>query len=389
LPHNTARHDLEDQGDRHADEGRGHVGSEVIEDTEASAGPDETPPGRSEPGHAAEEPGAGDNHEAALPVQGESERALTAAEFTAERMLRRHSAPPTRGLPLLLYRMTRGLVRLGPTPAELRERELIARAKTPVTGSRRIVVISRKGGVGKTTTALMLGHTFATYRGDRVLALDGNPDAGSLGQRVRSETTATISDLLRDSKLIDRYADIRAYTSQSSTRMEVVASDDDPRITEPLGPTEYKQLVNLLERHYNLIVLDTGTGILGGATRGFIDLADQLILVTQPNLDGSRVGSLTLDWLEEHGYGHLVKGAVTVINGVRRRGLVELDRIDEHFRRRCREVTHIPWDGVLQAGAETALAELRPATQRAYLDLAAAVADGFGPRWWMSPAAQT
>jgi putative peptide zinc metalloprotease protein len=234
----------------------------------------------------------------------------------------------------------------------------------------------------------MLGHTFATYRGDRVLALDGNPDAGSLGQRVRSETTATISDLLRDRELIDRYADIRAYTSQSSTRMEVVASDDDPRITEPLGPVEYKQVVNLLERHYNLILLDTGTGILGGATRGFIDLADQLILVTQPNLDGSRVASLTFDWLDEHGYGHLVKGAVTVINGVRRGGLVELDRIDEHFRRRCREVTHIPWDTVLQAGAETALAELRPATRRAYLDLAAAVADGFGPRWWMSPAAQ-
>jgi putative peptide zinc metalloprotease protein len=388
LPHNTARNDVEDQRDRRADESRGPVSREGIEETDASAGPDETPSQRSEPGPATEKAESGENHDAGLPVQEERERALTAAEFTAERMLRRHTAPPSGGVPLLLYRLTRGFVRLGPTPAELRERELIARAKTPVTGARRIVVISRKGGVGKTTTALMLGHTFATYRGDRVLALDGNPDAGSLGQRVRSETTATISDLLRDRDLIDRYADIRAYTSQSSTRMEVVASDDDPRITEPLGPADYKLVVNLLERHYNLILLDTGTGVLGGATRGFIDLADQLILVTQPNLDGSRVASLTLDWLEEHGYGHLVKGAVTVINGVRRGGLVELDRIEEHFQRRCREVTHIPWDAVLQAGAETALAELRPATQRAYLDLAAVVADGFGPRWWMSPATQ-
>jgi putative peptide zinc metalloprotease protein len=171
--------------------------------------------------------------------------------------------------------------------------------------------------------------------------------------------------------------------------MEIVASDDNPRISEPLGPAEYTPIVNLLEKHYNLILLDTGTGILNDATRGFIDLADQIVLVTQPNLDGSRVGSLTLDWLDEHGYGDLVKGSVTVINGVRKRGLVELDRIDDHFRRRCREVVHVPWDGLLQAGAETALSELRPATQRAYLDLAAAVADGFGPRWWMSPQAQT
>src|SRR5918992_3105102 len=319
------------------------------------------------------------------PTQSDEDQPLTAAEFTAERMLRARSRPPTKGLPRAVYRMSGGLVNLGPSRSELRENELIARVKAPVSGSRRIVVISRKGGVGKTTTALMLGHTFATYRGDRVLALDGNPDAGSLGQRVRSETTATISDLLRDRDLIDRYADIRAYTSQSSTRMEIVASDDNPRISEPLGSADYKRILDLLERHYNLILLDTGTGILSGATRGFIDLADQIVLVTQPSLDGSRVGSLTLDWLQEHGYGHLVKGAVTVINGVRRRGLVELDRIDEHFRRRCREVVHIPWDSLLQAGAETALSELRPATQRAYLDLAAAVADGFGPRWWMSP----
>jgi hypothetical protein len=41
------------------------------------------------------------------------------------------------------------------------ERELMARAKTPVPGCRSIAVISRKGGVGKTTTMLMLGHTFS------------------------------------------------------------------------------------------------------------------------------------------------------------------------------------------------------------------------------------
>jgi putative peptide zinc metalloprotease protein len=372
-----------------AREGGGNA-SEVIEGPDAPDATDERADGDPSGEHpAGETPHADGDFDAPFAAPQERERALSAAEFTAERMLRRHLAPPSRGLSLVLYRLTRGLVHLDPSPTVLRERELIARAKTPVTGSRRIVVISRKGGVGKTTTALMLGHTFAIYRGDRVLALDGNPDAGSLGQRVRSETTATISDLLRDRDLIERYADIRAYTSQSSTRMEIVASDDDPRISEPLGSADYKQILDLLEKHYNLILLDTGTGILSGATRGFIELADQIVLVTQPSLDGSRVGSLTLDWLQEHGYGHLVKGAVTVINGVRRRGLVELDRIDEHFRRRCREVVHIPWDGLLQAGAETALSELRPATQRAYLDLAAAVADGFGPRWWMSPPPQT
>lgn len=102
--------------------------------------------------------------------------------------------------------------------AELRERELTARVKAPVSGCRRIAVVSRKGGVGKTTTTLMLGHTFASLRGDRVIALDGNPDAGSLGYRVRRETTNTIMSMLAHRDQIQRYADIRAYTNQAPTR---------------------------------------------------------------------------------------------------------------------------------------------------------------------------
>ena len=125
-------------------------------------------------------------------------------------------------------------------------------------GCRSIAVISRKGGVGKTTTTLMLGHTFASLRGDRVVALDGNPDAGSLGYRVRRETAATVTNLLADEQEIIRYADIRSYTNQAPTRLEVVASDDDPRITTALGEEDYRRAIALLERHYNLILLDTG-----------------------------------------------------------------------------------------------------------------------------------
>jgi len=81
--------------------------------------------------------------------------------------------------------------------------------KTPVADCRRVAIISRKGGIGKTTTTLMLGHTFATHRGDRVIALDTNPDAGSLGYRVKRQTTATVADLLEKATEIARHADIK------------------------------------------------------------------------------------------------------------------------------------------------------------------------------------
>jgi putative peptide zinc metalloprotease protein len=309
------------------------------------------------------------------PASGRS--TATAADFTPDRYLRGQSPPPRDGWRRFIYWLSGGRINFGPSPAEVAERQLMARAKAPVAGCRSIAVISRKGGVGKTTTTLMLGHTFASLRGDRVVALDGNPDAGSLGYRVKRETAATVTNLLADEQEIVRYADIRTYTNQAPTRLEVVASDDDPRITTALGEEEYRRAIALLERHYNLILLDTGTGVLESATKGILQLAEQIVVVMSPSLDSARAASSTLDWLNENGHAELVRNAIAVVNAVREEGLVEVDKIKDHFQGRCRAVVEVPWDPHLSAGAETQIDRLRPVTRRAYLEVAAAVADGF------------
>jgi putative peptide zinc metalloprotease protein len=338
--------------------------------------PDPDRPGRGQPRpEASHDLVAGRLAGVTSPASGRS--TATAADFTAERYLRGQAAPPRDGWRRFVYWLTGGRVNFGPSPAEVAERQLIARAKAPVAGCRSIAVISRKGGVGKTTTTLMLGHTFASLRGDRVVALDGNPDAGSLGYRVRRETAATVTNLLADEQDIIRYADIRSYTNQAPTRLEVVASDDDPRITTALGEEDYRRAIALLERHYNLILLDTGTGVLESATKGILQLAEQIVVVMSPSLDSARAASSTLDWLNENGHAELVRNAIAVVNAVREEGLVEVDKIEEHFQGRCRAVVQVPWDPHLSAGAETQVDRLRPVTRRAYLEVAAAVADGF------------
>ncbi len=305
------------------------------------------------------------------------EAPLDASAFTQEMMLRPKSRVPTSGWRRLVYQLSGGRVDPGPCPGEVEREALIARVKNPVRGSRRIAVISRKGGVGKTTTTLMLGHTFAHWRGDRVVALDGNPDAGSLGYRVRRETEATITDMLHDASRITRYADMRGYTSQAPSRLEVIASDDDDAITQAMGEDELVEAVRLMEHHYNLIMLDTGTGILDSATQGILRMADQIVIVTVPSLDGARAASLTLDWLEHNGYAWLVEGAVAALNQSREGTLVDVDRVLEHFAKRCRATVVMPWDPHLQAGAESDLNALNEDTRTSYLELAAAVADGF------------
>lgn len=303
---------------------------------------------------------------------------LTADEFTTERMIQPARDLPASGWRRVIFSLSRGYVAPGPGPDELRERELIAGAKTPVAGCRKIAFISRKGGVGKTSTCLLVGHTFALHRGDRVIAVDGNPDAGTLGHRVRRETTANLTSLLTDAMGIERYADIRAYTSQGPSRLEVVASDDDPRITRAIGRSEFDRVISLLERHYNLVCLDTGTGVLDSATRGILAAADQIVVVSATSLDGARTASATLDWLDTNGYERLVQDSVAVLNAVgRSSGVVDVDRIEDHFASRCRACVRIPWDPHLEAGAEASVDELQPTTRLAYLELAAAIGSGF------------
>jgi len=305
-------------------------------------------------------------------------RRRSAGDFSSERMLRRTSRGPASGWRRAVFRLSGGLVDVGPSAAELRQRELVARVKTPIQGCRKTAFISRKGGVGKTTTCLLAGHTFAAYRGDRVVALDGNPDAGTLGHRVRRETAATITTLLAEAQRIRRYADIRAYTSQAPTRLEVIAADDNPLITQALGEEDVRRAVSVLERHYNLVCLDTGTGVLESATRGILNATDQIVVVIAPSLDGARAASSTLDWLEENGYADLVAGAVGVVNGTRvTSGPIDLDRVEEHFAGRCRATVRIPWDPHLETGAEVAVEELNASTRQAYVELAAAIASGF------------
>jgi hypothetical protein len=55
---------------------------------------------------------------------------------------------------------------------------------------------------------------------------------------------------------------------------------------------------------------------------------------------------------------------------------VDLNRLEEHFAARCRDVIRIPYDAHLEEGAEVELDLLARPTADAYLALAAAIGDG-------------
>jgi MinD-like ATPase involved in chromosome partitioning or flagellar assembly len=318
----------------------------------------------------------------------------TADSLTSDVLLPGKRAAPGVGWRRTIYRASGGLIRVGESAADLRRRELVSRVRTPVAGGHhRVAVMSLKGGVGKTTAAVGLGSTLASLRGDRVIAVDGNPDRGTLSDKVRLETSATIRDLLNERAQVSRYADVRAYTSQASSRLEILASDRDPGVSVAFSADDYRAVARVLEHYYSICITDCGTGLLHSAMAGILELADQIVLVSSPSVDGARSASATLDWLEAHSYGDLVRNGVVVLSMIRpkSKSTVDLDRLEGHFAARCRAVIRVPYDPHLEEGAEVELDMLNSDTADAYLALAATVGDGFAvPRGqvsWLTSAA--
>ncbi|WP_234470128.1 AAA family ATPase, partial [Streptomyces sp. MBT70] len=297
-----------------------------------------------------------------------------AVELSSDRLLNNKRQKAKSGRPAA----GGGRFKLGGKKEEAERQRKLELIRTPVLSCYRIAVISLKGGVGKTTTTTALGSTLATERQDKILAIDANPDAGTLGRRVRRETGATIRDLVQAIPYLNSYMDIRRFTSQAPSGLEIIANDVDPAVSTTFNDEDYRRAIDVLGRQYPVILTDSGTGLLYSAMRGVLDLADQLIIISTPSVDGASSASTTLDWLSAHGYSDLVSRSLTVISGVRETGkMIKVEDIVAHFETRTRGVIVVPFDEHLAAGAEVDLDMMRPKTREAYFNLAAMVAEDF------------
>ncbi len=297
-------------------------------------------------------------------------------------LLGQRKRAPSDGWRKWLYLASFKLINVGESPKAIHREALIAEAQRPLRSCHRIAVLSLKGGVGKTTVTATLGATLASVRGDRVIAVDANPDRGTLSQKVPLETPATVRHLLRDAEGIEAYSDVRAYTSQGESRLEVLASESDPAVSEAFSSDDYSRTLEVLERFYSLVLTDCGTGLMHSAMAAVLTKADALIVVSSGSVDGARSASATLDWLDAHGHQELVRNSIAVINAVRPRSgsKVDMTKVVDHFNRRCRAVLQVPFDPHLEEGAEISLQRLNPDTREALIELAAVVAAGFPGR---------
>ena len=191
-----------------------------------------------------------------------------------------------------------------------------------------IAVISPKGGVGKTTTAALLGSLLAFLRRDRVVAVETNPDWGSLGRRLAPDHPVFIDDLLAG-PLIDRRlspTQLDAQLARGPDGLMVAPAPTDPERAKNLDETAYLTLFARLSELVGTLVLDCGTGLDDPPARAALASADQLVLVCDDEPDTASIVSEAGEWLRRivEPTGAQQKSLVVVVNNLRRSSRIDV-----------------------------------------------------------------
>jgi hypothetical protein len=239
------------------------------------------------------------------------------------------------------------------------------RARLPIEGPRRILILGCTTGAGQTVTAMMVGYMLASLREQPVAVVDLHD--GTLA-RYRAPS-AWLDEILAGRPPLairpTRPDGLHPTPKANPARLDVIASH------EPLGDGDEIKLAVQLNRHYPLTVLDSGPA---GLTK-LLKVTDQLVLVAPANVEAAGALADTRDWLDAHGYAELAMQSVTVINGVSRRSLPDVEQAESIARGRSRAIVRVPWDDMLPV-ATTGPSTLRPQTRVAYTALAGVLVAG-------------
>jgi MinD-like ATPase involved in chromosome partitioning or flagellar assembly len=314
---------------------------------------------------------------APIPATGPWNPGPPAAHLRPDELVKSRTLPPEMGWRKAVYVGTGHLVNLGAGPAERELRDQIARIGSNIPGNYTVAVVSIKGGVGKTRTAAGIGTVYATYRTEPVLALDANPTYGSLGRIIDARATASIREYMSDEQ-VNTYPKARSYTGKNRQGLEVLPANQN--VANPLALSDqlFTDALRSAQRFYQLTVVDCGNHIEHRVMRGVFAAADALVIVGTMNYDGAEAAERTIDWLAARNMHELLRRSALVLNDANNCANNDFFvKVRERLEPRVGGVAFIPFDKHLRDSAELDFDALRTRTRRAYIELAAWLAQGF------------
>lgn len=289
-----------------------------------------------------------------------------------------------------VHRLSGGMIQIGESEQQLIERELIEQIQLPTAPQVYFIgVFSQKGGVGKTTATATIGSVLAQYRSDQVIALDTNPDGGSLGIRVpQRRGQKSILDLrdamyLRDIPPVE-FEDFVSKNPQTGLSAITMPPGEKPK--HPLSSEDFNMLVGLLRNKYpyKFVLVDCGTNLTSEVMNGILPTLDLIINVATTAADEAAVtfGGMDAIAMESPVYEDLIDNSITILNDkmprithkkVQARMAAQTETLYQQFADNCRAVVQIPRDDSLIMAGKIDMDYFAPNTKLAYMQVAAEI----------------
>ncbi|WP_019481139.1 hypothetical protein [Arthrobacter sp. TB 23] len=157
----------------------------------------------------------------------------------------------------------------------------------------------------------------------------------------------------------------------------MLRSDENDEGDHEISADEVDAVHTVAAKYYRMTIMDSGNTARAANWRAMIGHTNQLVIPTTTMEDRAEAAKLTLQTLaarDEHS-AQLAENAVVIISQWKPEDGDEARRIADGFAPLVRRVVTVPYDQALKAGRIRHTA-LKPATQRAWLAAAAAVAEG-------------
>lgn len=274
-------------------------------------------------------------------------------------------------------------ISIKPSDYELAMRDDIHAVSQHWPGPRTIAVVNRKGGANKTPTVCGLSAVFARYGGGGVLAWDNNESQGTLGWRTeQGPHHASVLDLLRDKEELlspgAHNALLAHYVHhQTEDKYDVLRSDEREEGDHEIQAHEVDSTYEVAAKYYRMIFMDSGNTTRAANWRAAIEHTDQLVVATTTVEDRAEAAKNTLVTLSKRDAhsAKLAANAVVIISQEKQDDGRAAQEYAEKFRQIARAAVVVPHDPAMKSG-QIRYSALKPATQRAWLAAAAAVARG-------------
>ncbi|CAN5475006.1 hypothetical protein BH23ACT3_BH23ACT3_01140 [soil metagenome] len=161
-----------------------------------------------------------------------------------------------------------------------------------------IVVISPKGGSGKTAVSSNLAAALAQRHPGRVVAVDLDLQFGDLGTALSLTPEHTLAQLARTTQIDATTA--KLFLTPYENGLYVLAGATDPVDAESISDAHISVVLPLLAQDFDYVIVDTPAG-LDERTLAAIECATDLLLVSSLDVTSIRSLRKALDALDTIG----------------------------------------------------------------------------------------